>query len=142
MNKVYVSGFIGREIKVTQSGDMPIARFSLGVKRKFAKDGEQDTDWINIVCFSKLATFAEKYLTKGSGVEIVGHISTGKYTNKDGQTVYTTDVIADEIEFGKGKVDGKKAEPKKEEPQDDGFVSVDDGFADVSEDIDADLPFN
>lgn len=140
MNKVYVSGFIGKEVSIRQSGDMPIARFSLGVKRKFAKDGEQDTDWINIVCFSKLATFAEKYLTKGSGVEIVGHISTGKYTNKDGQTVYTTDVIADEIEFGKGKVDGKKAEPKKEEPQDDGFVSVDDGFANV-DDIDSELPF-
>ena len=135
MNRTYLSGYVGKEIKMTQSGDMPIARFSLGVKRKFAKDGEQDTDWINIVCFSKLATFAEKYLAKGSGVEIVGHISTGKYTNKDGQTVYTTDVIADEIEFGKGKVDGKKAEPKKEEPQDDGFVSVED-------DVDSDLPFN
>ena len=138
MNRVLLSGYVGKKVDVRNSGEMPVARFSLGVRRRFAKEGEQDTDWINIVCFSKLATSAEKYLDKGSGVEIVGHISTGKYTNKEGQTVYTTDVIADEIEFGKGKADGKKAEQKSEEKA----AEKTDDFVDVEGDVDDDLPFD
>lgn len=77
--------------------------FTLAVDRRFKKEGEQAADFIRIVCFGKLGDFAEAYLRKGTKILVEGRIQTGNYTNKEGQKVYTTDVIADNIEFAESK---------------------------------------
>ena len=143
MNKVFLMGNIGKDIDIKYSNEMPIARFSLAVKRKFAREGEQDTDWFNIVCFNKLAQFCEKYLHKGSRIIVIGRITTGSYTDKDGNKRYTTDIIADEIEFAQSKKEDQETQQDapKEAPQNDGFDNSGDGFMNIN-DMDADLPFN
>ena len=137
MNKWIGLGNIGKDVDVRTNGDSSVARFSLAVKRKFAKEGEVDTDWLNIVCFGKLATFAEKYLHKGSKIVVEARVQTGSYTNKDGVKVYTTDFIAENIEFAESKKEAEqnKAEEKPEAKEEDNFVNVPDD--DLGE-----LPFN
>ena len=118
MNKVILMGRLTNEpdIKTTQDGKS-FARFSLAVDRRVAK-AEQKADFINCAAWEKKADFAEKYLHKGTKVVLTGRIQTGSYTNKDGKKVYTTDVIAEDLEF---------AESKKQEKQDDeGFMPVPD----------------
>ncbi len=80
-----------------------IARYSLAVDRRFARGEENNTDFINIVAFGKAGEFAEKYLHKGTKVLVTGRIQTGSYTNKDGQKVYTTDIVAEDQEFCESK---------------------------------------
>ena len=123
------------DTKYTQGENpMCISRFTLAVDRKRKKDGEQTADFISCVAFGKTGEFVEKYAAKGKKFDIVGRIQTGSYQNKDGQTVYTTDVVVEEIEFGESK--GAQGSPQAQEaPQNDGFVNVPD------EDL-ADLPFN
>ena len=145
MNKVFLLGNIGKEIEIKYSNDKAIARFSLAVKRKFAREGEQDTDWLNIVAFSKLAEFCEKWLHKGSKIIVIGRIATGSYTDKDGNKRYTTDIIADEIEFAQSKKD-EEANQNNAPQEDSGFANVpdekpDDGFMTVDDSDDSDLPF-
>ena len=128
MNKWIGMGNIGKDVDVRTNGDSTVARFSLAVKRKFAKEGDIDTDWISVVCFGKLATFAEKYLHKGSKIVVEARVQTGSYTNKDGVKVYTTDFIAENIEFAESKKEAEqnKAEEKPETKEDDGFMNVED----------------
>ena len=78
---------------------MTIARISLAVDRKFKQEGQPTADFINCIAFGKTAEVIEKYVVKGTKIAVVGHIQTGSYTNKDGATVYTTDVVADRVEF-------------------------------------------
>jgi single-strand DNA-binding protein len=129
MNKAHLIGRLTRDPEVRYtSGDQPmaVANFTLAVDRRFKKDGEQTADFIQCVAFGKLGEHVEKYYRKGLKVAITGHIQTGKYTNKDGQTVYTTDVVIDEQEFCESKA-------KAEEPADqNGMVSIPD---------DLDVPF-
>ena len=109
MNKVILMGRLTRdpEVRYTQGDNaMAIARYSLAVDRRFKRDGEPDADFINCVAFGKSGEFAEKYLKKGTKVAVVGHIQTGSYTNKDGQKVYTTDVVVEEQEFAESKNSG------------------------------------
>ena len=80
-----------------------IARYTLAVDRRFKRDGDQTADFIGCVAFGKLGEFAEKYLRKGTKVVVTGRIQTGSYTNKDGQKVYTTDVVVEECEFAESK---------------------------------------
>ena len=134
MNKVFLSGFTGKEVSMRESqSGMKVARCSLGVSRMKNKDGEQGTDWISLIAFDKRAEFFEKYVTKGTKLLVEGHINTGSYTNKDGQKVYTTDVIVDNCEFAQSKKDAEN-QTKKEEPEVGDFVNVE-------EDIDS-LPFD
>ena len=111
-----------------------IARFVLAVDRKFKKDGEQSADFINCVAFGKTAEFIEKYVGKGTKIAVTGHIQTGSYDNKDGQKVYTTEVVADSVEFAESKGKEESKEEAKEEKADMGFVNVPD-------DAQIDLPF-
>lgn len=135
MNKWIGLGNIGKDVDVRTNGDSTVARFSLAVKRKFAREGETDTDWLNIVCFGKQAEFAEKYLKKGTKIIVEGRVATGSYTNKDGNRVNTFDIVAENIEFAESK---KASESNtKEETK-----ASDEGFADVPSDIDSDLPFD
>ena len=97
MNKVILMGRLTRDPDVRYSqGENPtaIARYSLAVDRRFNRGDDNNTDFINIVAFGKAGEFAEKYLHKGTKVLVTGRIQTGSYTNKDGQKVYTTDVVA------------------------------------------------
>ena len=105
MNKVILTGRFTRdpEIKCTNDGTS-IARFSIAVNRRFAKEGsDQKADFLNCIAFGKSAEFIEKYFSKGMKADLSGRIQTGSYTNRDGQKVYTTDIVVEEIEFGESK---------------------------------------
>ena len=110
MNKVIIMGRFTRdpEIKYTTGENATAtARFSLAVNRRFKnKEGNYDADFINCVAFGKTAEFIEKYFTKGMAIGITGRIQTGSYTNKEGQKVYTTDVVVEETEFVESKNKG------------------------------------
>lgn len=103
MNKVILIGRLTKEPEVRYAGETAVARYTLAVDRRFKKDGEQSADFIGCVAFGKAAEFAEKYLQKGTKIAVTGRIQTGSYTNKDGQKVYTTDVIIEEQEFCESK---------------------------------------
>ena len=110
MNKVIIIGRLTRdpEIKYTTGENATAtARFSLALNRRFKnKEGNYDADFINCVAFGKTAEFIEKYFTKGMAIGITGRIQTGSYTNKEGQKVYTTDVVVEETEFVESKNKG------------------------------------
>lgn len=134
MNKVILMGRVCKDIDARGDGNNMVARYSLAVDRRFKnKDGEYDTDFINIVAFGKSAEFAEKYFAKGTKVVITGRIQTGSYTNKDGQKVYTTDVVAEDQEFAESKKSStenttSEKKEKKVDPDED-FMSIDPSVA-------------
>lgn len=132
MNKAIIKGRLcaDPEIRYSQAsnGDnVCIARYRVAVNRKTKRD---EADFISCVAFGKNGEFAEKYLKKGQEILIVGHIQTGDYTNKDGQKVYTTDIVVDEHEFCGTKADAPQAQPQSA-PQ---YAAIPDG-------IENDLPF-
>ena len=114
---------------------MAIASFTLAVDRKFKKDGEQSADFINCKAFGKTAEVIEKYVVKGTKIAVVGHIQTGSYTNKDGQKVYTTDVVIDELEFCESRSSQQTSSQPAPAPSGDGFMNIPTG-------LEAELPFN
>ena len=125
------------EVRYTQGDNaMAIARYSLAVDRRFKRDGEPDADFINCVAFGKAGEFAEKYLKKGTKIAVVGRIQTGSYTNKDGQKVYTTDVVVEEQEFAESKNSGS-SDNNQSAP-----ANKDMGFMNIPDSIDEELPFN
>lgn len=136
MNKVELVGRLTRdvEIRTTESGTVT-ARFSIAVSRRFKNaEGVYEADFINCVAFGKTAEFIGKYFSKGSMIGVTGRIQTGSYTNKDGQKVYTTDVVIEECEFVTSKSDSNNT-TKPEDP-----VTPD--FVDVPADTDEELPWN
>ena len=137
MNKVIEIGRLVRdpEIRYSQGASSTcIARYTLAVDRKFKQEGQPNADFINCIAFGKLGEFAEKYLRKGIKIAVTGRIQTGSYKNKDGNTVYTTDVIVEEQEFCESKnSSGSSAEPQPK--PDDSFMSMPSG-------IDEELTFN
>ena len=131
MNKVILMGRLTKnpEIKyVGKDNDMAVGRYTLAVNRRYKRDGEQEADFISCVTFGKSAEFAQKYLRKGIRIVIGGRISTGSYKDKDGKTIYTTDVIVEEHEFAQNK-DGSGGEDSSEtsKTDKDGFMEVQDG---------------
>lgn len=109
MNKFICIGRLIRDPEIRQSGgDTTVAKFTLAVDRRFAKkdENQQTADFITHVAFGKTAEFIEKYCHQGTKVAVEGRIQTGSYTNKDGQKVYTTDVVVENIEFAKSKNSG------------------------------------
>ncbi len=152
MNRVILMGRLTRDpdIRYSQSGDnMAIARFTLAVDRRGRRqDGndQQTADFIGCVAFGRQAEFAEKYLRQGTKIAVTGRIQTGSYTNKDGQKVYTTDVVLDDIEFAEsknaqggdnGSSYGGYQAPSRPEPS-----AAGDGFMNIPDGIDEELPFN
>ena len=112
MNKTLLIGRTTKDpdIRYAQSEQpMTIARFNLAVDRRFKKEGEQSADFISCVAFGKTAEFIEKYVFKGTKIAVEGRIQTGSYTNKDGNKVYTTDVVVEQVEFAESKTDSKSA---------------------------------
>ena len=114
MNKVILMGRLTRDPDVRYSNGedaMAVARFTLAVDRRMArnKDGEQTADFISCVAFRKTAEFIEKYFRQGTRMVISGRIQTGSYTNRDGQKVYTTDVVVEEVEFAESKASQERS---------------------------------
>ncbi len=108
MNKVILMGRLTRDAEIRYSqgeSATAIARFSLAVDRRFRRDGDdQNTDFINCVAFGRTAEFLERFGRKGTKFVLEGRIQTGSYTNKDGQRVYTTDVVAENVEFAEARM--------------------------------------
>ena len=138
------------EIKYTQGGNsMAIARYTLAVDRRFKRDGEPTADFINCVAFGKAAEFTEKYFRQGLKVVVTGRIQTGSYTNKDGQKVYTTDVVVEEQEFAESKATSdanagsfSHAGGFQQAPAPTPAADAGDGFMNIPDGIDEELPFN
>lgn len=134
MNKTLLIGRTTKDpdIRYTQSEQpMTIARFNLAVDRRFKKDGEQSADFISCVAFGKTAEFIEKYVFKGTKIAVEGRIQTGSYTNNDGNKVYTTEVVVEQVEFAGSKTDSKSAAKESN-----------DDFMNVADELDDEgLPF-
>lgn len=147
MNKVILAGRLVRdpEIRYTQGAkQMAVARYTLAVDRRNRRtltDGkeEQSTDFINCVSFDRTAEFAEKYLRKGTKILVTGRIQTGSYTNKDGQRIYTTDIVVEETEFMESKNGSEGDTTRRTNGSGSSDVS---GFMDIPDDASGEgLPF-
>lgn len=150
MNKVILVGRLTRDPEVRYSqGDnaTAVARYTLAVDRRFKRDNEPTADFIPCVVFGRSGEFAEKYFRQGMRVLISGRIQTGSYTNREGQKVYTTDIIVDDQEFadsknasgggqGGGGYQQPASRPAPSSAIGDGFMNIPDGVEDEG------LPFN
>ena len=144
MNKVILMGRLTRDPEVrygTGENSTAAARYTIAVDRIFKRDGEQSADFISCVTFGRSAEFAEKYLRQGTKIVLTGRIQTGSYTNRDGQKVYTTDIVVEEQEFAENKAaasnggQGNYSRPSAAPSDADGFMNIPDG-------IDDELPFS
>ena len=147
MNKVILMGRLTRDPEVRYSqGDnaTAIARFTLAVDRRIKRDNEASVDYINCVSFGRSAEFAEKHLHKGTKIVIAGRIQTGSYTNKDGQKVYTTDIVIEEQDFAESKAaaaqNSNMGVPQPSAPQPSAAAS--DGFMNIPDGLEEELPFS
>lgn len=144
MNKVILLGNLTRdpEIRYSQGEkQIAIARFSLAVNRRFANDGETNADFFNCTAFGKTAEFVEKYFRQGSRMSLVGRIENNNYTNKNGEKVYSVQIMVEEVEFAERKSaqsnnqTQNQNQPAQTNGGDDDFMSIPDGIEDG-------LPFN
>lgn len=152
MNKVILMGRLTRDPDVRYSAgenSTAVARYTLAVDRRFHRDGDATADFIGCVAFGRQAEFAEKYLRQGTKIAITGRIQTGSYTNREGQKVYTTDVVVEEQEFAESKNaggnNGGYSAPKHNNPAPSANTSdlgSADGFMNIPDGIDEELPFN
>ena len=156
MNVVLLTGNLVRDPEKTITGSgMAVTRFTIAVNRNYSKktEGGQDADFIRITCFDKRAEFVEKYLTKGRKVGVEARVQTGSYQGKDGNTVYTTDFIANNVEFLDSKRDAEGSGGGSYQNRDDSFYEAPpkqapaqaetsappDGFMEMEDD--GDMPF-
>ena len=150
MNKVILMGRLTRDPEVRYSqGDVStaVARYTLAVDRRFRRDGEATADFINCVAFGRQAEFAERYLRQGTKIAITGRIQTGSYTNRDGVKVYTTDIVVEEQEFAESKAastsnSGYQNNSYQAAPAPSPSVDIGDGFMNIPDGIDEELPFS
>ena len=143
MNKVILMGRLTRDPEVRYSqgeNATAVARFTLAVDRRFRRD-DASTDFIGCVAFGRNAEFIEKYFRQGTKALITGRIQTGSYTNRDGQKVYTTDVVVEDQEFAESKnSQGESGFQSTSRPMP--SAAVGDGFMNIPDGIDEELPFN
>lgn len=149
MNKVILMGRLTRDpdIRTSQSDSATtVARFTIAVDRRFKRDSDQSADFISCVAFGRTADFFERYIKQGTKVCVEGRIQTGSYTNRDGQKVYTTDVVVENVEFAESKGTQSAGAPQQDsapaqqrvpvQAAGEGFMSIPDGLEDEG------LPFN
>ena len=144
MNKVILMGRLTRDPEVRYGAgenSTAVARYTIAVDRRFKRDGEQNADFIGCVAFGRNTEFAEKYLRQGTKIVLTGRIQTGSYTNRDGQKVYTTDIVVEEQEFAESKAvaagnSGQGNYSRSSSPSDAN------GFMTIPDNIDAELPFS
>lgn len=144
MNLTILMGRLTRDPEVrytTDENPKAVARYTLAVDRRYGNDGENNADFIRCVAFDKKAEFAEKYLHKGTKVLVTGRIQTGSYTNRDGQNVYTVEVIIGNCEFAESKNNSEGYQHQQGEEQQI-LSSLGDGFMNIPDGIDEELPFN
>ena len=144
MNKVIEIGRLVREPEIRYSQgekQIAVARFSLAVNRRFANDGETNADFLNCTAFGKTAEFVEKYFRQGSRMSLVGRIENNNYTNKNGEKVYSVQIMVEEVEFAERKSaqsnnqTQNQNQPAQTNGGDDDFMNIPDGIEDG-------LPFN
>ena len=141
MNKVILMGRLTRDpnVRYTQQNSsqepMCVARYTMAVDRWGQRDGQPSADFISCVAFGRNGEFAEKHLKQGTKIVATGRIQTGSYTNRDGQKIYTTDVVIEEQEFA----ESKKAAGEQE--QNAGYTDAGDGFMNIPDGVDEQLPF-
>ena len=143
MNKVILMGRLTRDPEVRYSAGenaLAIARYTLAVDRRFRRDGEASADFISCVSFGRTAEFAEKYFRQGLKIAVTGRIQTGSYTNREGQKVYTTEVVVVEQEFAESKGSGSGSS-QQNVPQQSPDVGPD-GFMNIPDGIEEELPFS
>ena len=150
MNKVILMGRLTRDPEVRYtSGEnsLAIARYTLAVDRKIRKDGDATADFIPCVVFGRSAEFVEKYFRKGLKITIAGRIQTGSYTNRDGQKVYTTEVVVEDQEFAESKASSDSyaaSHPRTSAPEasmpNPGTAA--EGFMNIPDGIEDNIPFN
>ena len=124
MNKVILLGRLTREPETRQAGDTTLTRFTLAVDRRYKQNGGQAADFPNCVAFGKTAEFIQKYFHKGMKIALEGRLQTGSYTNREGNTIYTTDVVAEAVEFAESKKTDETSNDTNEwveVPDDDGL---------------------
>lgn len=148
MNRVILMGRLTRDPEVRYSqgeNATAVARYTLAVDRRFSRNNDgQTADFINCVAFGRAGEFAEKYLHKGTKIAVTGRIQTGSYTNKDGVRVYTTDVVVEDHEFAESKNVAQSGNGGYA-PADMGGaapMAAGDGFMNIPDGIDEELPFN
>ncbi len=148
MNKVILMGRLTRDPEVRYSqgeNALAIARYTLAVDRRAARrEGEATADFINCVAFGRSAEFAERYLRQGTKIVVSGRIQTGSYTNRDGQKVYTTEVVVEESEFAESKANSSAPSNNSYQasPAPSPSADIGDGFMNISDGIDEELPFS
>lgn len=142
MNKVILIGRFVRDPEVRYtSNDKCCATFNIAVDRKYKQEGQPEADFPRVIAWGKTAEFIEKYFRKGMKICIEGRIQTGSYKNKEGNTVYTTDIVADSVEFVESKSvasNGNNSKPAENKPKidEDGWMNIPDNVDDEG------LPFN
>lgn len=143
MNKVILMGRLTRDPEIKTHGNTTVGKITLAVDRKFKQDGQPSADFINCIAFGKLAEFQEKYCKKGIKLIITGRIQTGSYTNKDGKTIYTSDIVIEEQEFAesKGSSSSSSSTESKPESKPSSGPALSDGFMSIPDGIDESLPF-
>lgn len=144
MNKVILMGRLTRDPEVrygTGENSTAVARYTIAVDRRFKRDGEQSADFISCVTFGRNVEFAEKYLRQGTKIVLTGRIQTGSYTNRDGQKVYTTDIVVEEQEFAESKAAtaGNGGQNNYSRPA---AAADAEGFMNIPDGIDDELPFS
>ena len=152
MNKAVLMGRLTRDpdTRYTQGEQQTcISRYTLAVDRPRRQEGQQGADYISCVAFGRLGEFAENYLRKGMKIAVTGRIQTGRYTNRDGQKVYTTDVVIESQEFCESKASNDRARGSSSAGDSQETAGVydpekadADGFMDIPDQIDDDLPFH
>ena len=148
MNKVILMGRLTRDPEVRYSqgeNALAIARYTLAVDRRAARrEGEATADFINCVAFGRSAEFAERYLRQGTKIVVSGRIQTGSYTNRDGQKVYTTEVVVEESEFAESKANSSAPSNNSYQasPAPSPKADIGDGFMNIPDGIDEELPFS
>lgn len=150
MNSVVLMGRLTRDPEVRYSqGEKPVAyaRYTCAVDSRFKREGQPEADFINCVTIGKDAEFVEKYFRQGMRVCIHGSIQTGSYTNRDGQKVYTTEVYTDHVEFAQSKSEGNapatgSKAASNPAPASAPKATASDGFMNIPDGIDCELPFN
>lgn len=138
MNKVLLIGRLTRDPEIRYSqNNTAVARYTLAVDR-FKRDAEQSADFIRCVCFNKTAEFAKQYFYKGKRIAITGRIQTGSYTDREGQTVYTTDIVVENQEFCESQSRNASSAAPSAQPS----PSHASQFMDIPDGIDEEFPFN
>ena len=145
MNKVILMGRLTRDPEVrygTGENSTAVARYTIAVDRRFKRDSERNTDFIGCVAFGRNAEFAEKYLCQGTKIVLTGRIQTGSYTNRDGQKVYTTDIVVEEQEFAESKAAAAGNSGQGNYSRSSSAHSDANEFMTIPDNIDDELPFS